>query len=248
MSSVSSRNLSIVVPVFNESEQLLSLIEEIYRVTEEIDGAELLVIDDGSKDDSWQVLLAAAERWPQLRLARHLRNAGQSAAVLSGVRLARGYWVATLDGDGQNDPRDIARLLQLAQRDADPQMLLLAGQRIRRQDDRIKRWTSLAANRLRARLLRDEAPDSGCGLKLFRRQDYLSLPHFNHMHRYLPALFRRDGGRVVHLPVNHRPRRTGISKYGFWDRLWVGIADLLGVIWLCRRPCSTRVEERHVAD
>jgi dolichol-phosphate mannosyltransferase len=153
--------------------------------------------------------------------------------VLTGVRAARGIWIATLDGDGQNDPADIPALLAQA-RAAGP-LTLIAGHRVTRRDTRTKRLASRMANGIRARLLGDATPDTGCGLKVFRREDFLRLPHFDHMHRYLPALFIREGGGVVSVPVNHRPRTRGRSKYGTLDRLWVGIFDLAGVYWLQRR-------------
>ena len=168
-----------------------------------------------------------------VRLLRHRTSCGQSAAVLTGVRAARGTWIATLDGDGQNDPADIPALLTHAQ--AAGSLVLTAGHRVTRRDGRVKRVASRAANRIRARLLGDATPDTGCGLKLFARETFLALPHFDHMHRYLPALFIRAGGRVESVPVNHRPRTRGRSNYGTLDRLWVGIFDLAGVYWLQHR-------------
>jgi dolichol-phosphate mannosyltransferase len=166
---------------------------------------------------------------------RHRRSCGQSAAIVTGVRAARGGWIATLDGDGQNDPADIPALLRHAMDDVGKGPLLVAGHRVRRKDSWTKRLSSRFANRIRAALLHDATPDTGCGLKLFRRDTFLELPHFDHMHRYLPALFIRAGGRVVSVPVNHRPRIRGQSNYGTLDRLWVGIFDLVGVFWLQRR-------------
>jgi dolichol-phosphate mannosyltransferase len=191
---------------------------------------EIVYVDDGSTDDTPL----------QLRLAgvvarRHRRSCGQSAAIVTGVRAARGGWIATLDGDGQNDPADIPALLRHAMDDVGKGPLLVAGHRIRRKDSWTKRLSSRFANRIRAALLHDATPDTGCGLKLFRRDTFLELPHFDHMHRYLPALFIRAGGRVVSVPVNHRPRIRGQSNYGTLDRLWVGIFDLVGVFWLQRR-------------
>ncbi len=152
---------------------------------------------------------------------------------MTGVRTAQGTWIATLDGDGQNDPADIPALLLRAQEAAG--LVLIAGHRVTRRDTRTKRVASRLANRIRARLLGDATPDTGCGLKVFRRDAFLALPHFDHMHRYLPALFIRAGGQVVSVPVNHRPRIRGVSNYGTLDRLWVGIFDLAGVYWLQRR-------------
>ena len=168
-----------------------------------------------------------------LVVRRHRTACGQSAAILTGVRAARAPWIATLDGDGQNDPADIPALLAQAQ--AAPGLVLTAGHRVTRRDTQTKRLASRLANAIRARLLGDATPDTGCGLKVFPREAFMMLPHFDHMHRYLPALFIRAGGRVVSVPVNHRPRTQGRSNYGTFDRLWVGIFDLAGVYWLQRR-------------
>ncbi len=185
-----------------------------------------------------------ASGFPRLRVIHHLRRAGQSAAIVDGVRAARGSWIATLDGDGQNDPADIPRLLA-AIRDpgAPPDLRLVVGYRKRRQDSPAKRVSSRTANAVRARLLGDATPDTGCGLKLFSREAFLSVPQFDHMHRFLPALFLRNGWRVASVQVNHRPRRRGRSHYGVLDRLWVGIVDLAGVLWLERRAIRSTVME-----
>jgi dolichol-phosphate mannosyltransferase len=180
---------------------------------------------------------------PELRVLRHATNAGQSSALLTGVRAARAAWVVTLDGDGQNMPSDVWTLLRA--RDADKHLppALLAGRRQRREDQWLRRLSSWVANGVRRSLLRDDTPDTGCGLKLFQRDVFLALPHFDHMHRFLPALVQRAGGRVVTVPVGHRARYFGRSKYGLFDRLWPGVVDLLGVMWLRRRQCSVASEE-----
>ena len=193
---------------------------------------EIVYVDDGSTDETPRCLAEQRSRAP-LVVRRHRSSCGQSAAILTGVRAARGTWIATLDGDGQNDPADIPALFTQAQNATG--MVLTAGHRVTRRDTRTKRLASRLANRIRAGLLGDATPDTGCGLKLFRRDAFLALPHFDHMHRYLPALFIREGGRVVSVPVNHRPRTRGTSNYGMLDRLWVGIFDLAGVFWLQRR-------------
>ena len=182
-------------------------------------------------------LAALAQELPRLRVLRHRQRAGQSAAVVHGVRVAKGPWIATLDGDGQNDPADIPRLLA-AVRDpaAPPGLRLINGQRQRRYDSLVRKLSGRIANTIRARVLGDATPDSGCGIKLFNRECFLAVPHFDHMHRFLPALFQRSGWRVASLPVNHRPRRHGRSHYGVLNRTWIGIADLAGVLWLNRRP------------
>ncbi len=239
---MASLELSVVVPVHNERDNIVPLIEEIVAALRERLAFEIVYVDDRSKDDSLAVLDKARQRFPELRVMRHLSQSGQSTAVRSGVKAARGTWVATLDGDGQNDPADIVKLL--AARDgADPNVRLFAGWRVNRRDDFVKRISSKIANGVRSRILRDSTPDTGCGLKLFPRDLFLDLPYFDHMHRYLPALVQRAGFQTLSVPVNHRPRTQGVSKYGMWNRLWVGIADLRGVGWLIRRAKRTGVEE-----
>ncbi len=239
--------LSVVVPVHDEADNVGPLAEEIHAALEGRTDFEIVYVDDASGDDTPRRLRALAQRYPRLRVLRHLTNAGQSTALLTGVRHARGQLVATLDGDGQNDPADIPSLLarwqdeQEAAASAGP--LLLAGWRASRRDTWLRRLSSRVANGVRRRVLGDGTPDTGCGLKLFRRDDFLALPHFDHLHRFLPALFIRHGGRVVSVPVNHRPRLRGQSHYGVGNRLFVGIVDMAGVLWLRRRTRLTEVEE-----
>lgn len=243
-SSLSSPLVSVVVPVRNEGPNILSLIGEIRTALADTDH-EIVYVDDGSTDDTPDRLSEAAQM-PGGRLIRrrHRTSCGQSAAVATGVKAARGTWIATLDGDGQNDPADIPALLACAQAEeakgGGP--ILIAGHRTTRRDVPAKRIASRMANGIRAWLLRDATPDTGCGLKVFPREDFLDLPRFDHMHRYLPALFIRAGGRVVSVPVNHRPRTRGKSNYGTLDRLWVGLFDLIGVAWLQRRGRVPQVE------
>ena len=225
--------LSVVVPVRNEAANIAPLVAELRAVLAGI-VHEIVYVDDGSTDGTADALRRAALAGPLVAL-RHKAGCGQSAAIVTGVRAARGAWVATLDGDGQNDPADIPTLLARAQADDGPGPVLVAGHRTRRQDSRTKRLASRAANAIRARLLGDATPDTGCGLKVFARAAFLDLPAFDHMHRYLPALFIRAGGHVVSVPVGHRPRTRGSSNYGTLDRLAVGIFDLMGVAWLQRR-------------
>ena len=222
-------DVSVVIPVRNEEDNIVPLLEEVERNLGGLDH-EILVVDDGSTDGTPTRLADAIRRFQHLRVLRHRHNRGQSAAVWTGVRHARGEWIFTLDGDGQNDPGDFARLWQ-ARGTAD----MLVGHRVKRQDKLMKRVGSRIANRLRSRFLGDATPDSGSGIKLFRRSLFLDLPYFDHMHRFLPALAIRHAATVVTVPVNHRPRRSGRSNYGELSRLWAGIVDILGVSWLMRR-------------
>ncbi len=228
--------VSVVVPVRNEGPNVAPLVAEIRAALAGMPH-EIVYVDDGSTDDT-----AARMHEAGVAALRHRHSCGQSAAIVTGVRAARGEWIATLDGDGQNDPADIPALLAQAQADPGRGALLVAGHRTRRRDNWTKRQSSRIANRIRAGLLHDATPDTGCGLKLFRRAAFLELPHFDHMHRYLPALFIRAGGRVVSVPVNHRPRTRGVSNYGTLDRLWVGLFDLVGMYWLQRRWKRPEVE------
>jgi dolichol-phosphate mannosyltransferase len=235
MTEFESPIVAVVVPVRNEAPNIAPLIGEIRAALAGL-AHEIVYVDDGSTDETPAALAAAARTAPLLR-RRHRTSCGQSAAIVTGVRAATAPWIATLDGDGQNDPADIPALLARARMEAEatPAIVLIAGHRTRRRDNRLKRFTSRFANSLRATLLGDATPDSGCGLKVFSREAFLSLPAFDHMHRFLPALFIRAGGRVISVPVNHRPRIRGVSKYGTLDRALVGIVDLAGVAWLQRR-------------
>lgn len=229
-------DISVVVPVKNEEENILPLVEEISAALANRE-FEIIYIDDGSTDNTWQVLRKLMATTPGLRVVRHKRSCGQSTAVLTGVMHAAAPLVVTLDGDGQNDPADIPAMLEryrAGQEDGD-NIACIAGWRVNRRDDGLKRISSRVANAVRSRLLKDATPDTGCGIKLFSRDLFLTLPYFDHMHRFLPALFMRAGWKVVSVPVNHRSRERGVSKYGFHNRLWVGLVDILGVIWLLRR-------------
>jgi dolichol-phosphate mannosyltransferase len=227
--------LSVVIPVRNEAPNIAPLVAEIRAALDGRADYEIVYVDDGSSDGTAVAIRDAQRGFPRLRLVRHRVSAGQSAAVLTGVKAAQAPWIATLDGDGQNDPADIPRLLEMARTAPAAPPLLIAGWRQKRRDSAIKRLSSRIANRVRGALLGDGTPDTGCGLKLFHRGVFLELPFFDHCHRFLPALVKRQGGRVVSVPVNHRPRRRGASNYGTLDRLFVGITDLLGVMWLMRR-------------
>jgi dolichol-phosphate mannosyltransferase len=230
----------------NEIGACSDLLSDCVAAVRELGPFEILVTDDGSDDGTGAALEAWARAHPEVRLTilRHARSAGQSAAVHSGVRAAAAPIIATLDGDGQNPPAELPRLLApLLQADAPGRLALVAGQRLKRNDPWAKRAASLAANRLRGAMLRDGTRDTGCGLKAFRRDAFLGLPYFNHMHRYLPALFKRDGWEVGLVDVAHRARASGASKYTNLGRALVGVSDLLGVAWLIRRRRSLPVWE-----
>jgi len=228
--------LSVIVPVKDEADNIEPLVREIVAALTGVARFEIVYVDDGSTDATGERLAAMKRECAELRVIRHRTPCGQSRAVTTGVMAARHEWIATLDGDGQNDPADIPRLLAELENPAHPPNLeLLIGWRTRRNDTWLRRVSSRIANRVRAGLLRDHTPDTGCGLKLFARETFLRLPNFDHMHRFLPALVIRNGGSVVSIPVGHRPRASGVSKYGVRNRLWVGLVDLLGVAWLQRR-------------
>lgn len=230
--------LSVVVPVHDEAGSIQSLVGEIIDALTGVTTFEIVYVDDGSSDATLELLAAARTHAPMLRVLRHARSMGQSTALRTGVLAARGLWIATLDGDGQNDPADIPALLARARelaRERRDNAVLIAGWRSKRRDGWYTRWQSRVANALRARLLRDGTPDTGCGLKVYARELFIALPYFDHMHRFMPALVKRAGGEVQSLPVNHRPRTRGRSHYGLLNRLGAGIIDTVGVMWLARR-------------
>ena len=228
--------VSVVIPVCNEQDNVLPLAREIHSALTGRFRHETIFVDDGSTDGTAAAVRAARlDGMPQIRLVRHAVRSGQSAAIATGVRAARAPRIATLDGDGQNDPADIPRLLDTARNSGSPRLRLVMGNRITRRDTWLRRLSSRVANGVRGRLLRDGTPDTGCGIKVFDRAVFLDMPRFDHMHRFMPALFQREGYEVVSVPVNHRERTRGRSKYGLHNRLWVGIVDLVGVMWLIRR-------------
>lgn len=226
-------DLTIVVPVKDEAGNIRALLGEMARDLAAL-RFEVVCVDDGSADGTAAELREAMREYPWLRTIRHRQSCGQSTAILTGVRAARAEWVATIDGDGQNPPAEIAKLIR-ARDAAGGAVAMVAGQREKRHDSWFRRLSSRIANGVRQALLKDGVSDTGCSLKLFRRDDFLALPYFDHMHRFLPALIRRQGGRIVTTPVGHRPRVQGRSKYGFHNRFWPGLIDLAGVLWLKRR-------------
>ena len=237
--------LSIVVPVRNEADNILPLVEEIHAALEGRHEFEVIYVDDGSTDATPARLAEARARFGRLGTLRHREGCGQSAAIWTGARAAAGEWIVTLDGDGQNDPADIPALVEIALaagKEPGSRLHLVTGIRRKRQDSWLKRAASRVANRVRQWLLRDGVADTGCGLKVLRRDAFLRLPYFDHMHRFYPALIIRGGGEIRCVDVNHRPRLRGESNYGLLDRLGVGIADLLGVAWLLRRARRPVIE------
>ena len=242
------RALSVVVPMKDEEPNVVALVTEICTALGEDTGDdEVVLVDDGSRDGTVREMLRARTQFgPRIRVIRHDRNRGQSTAICTGVRAAYGALIATLDGDGQNDPADIPRLVEELRAHASDGVTMVIGERRVRHDSFVRRMSSRIANKVRDALLHDGVSDTGCGLKVFARSTFLELPPFDHMHRFLPALVRAAGGGIVALPVSHRPRQAGRSKYGIGNRLWVGIVDLFGVRWLIRRQVAPHAgrEER----
>jgi dolichol-phosphate mannosyltransferase len=238
-------DVSVVIPVCNEQDNVLPLAREIHAALEGRYRYETIFVDDGSTDGTAEAVRAARrDGMPEIRLIRHSVRSGQSAAVATGVREAHAPWIATLDGDGQNDPADIPNLLEAARTASSPRLRLVMGNRTTRRDTWLRRLSSRVANGVRGWMLKDGTPDTGCGIKVFDRAVFMDMPRFNHMHRFMPALYQREGCEVVSVPVNHRERTRGKSKYGLHNRLWVGIVDLFGVMWLIRRASPRiRIDE-----
>jgi glycosyltransferase involved in cell wall biosynthesis len=244
VAEVNAPELSVLVPVFNEAGNILPLAEEVRAALAGVCTYELIFIDDGSSDASSAELNQALGGDPNVRLLRHLKRAGKSAALVTGFFAARGPWIQTLDGDRQNDPADVARAWKMIHAPApDPLLGIVAGVRKKRNDGAIKWASSRIANFVRRNLLRDDTKDTGCGFKLIRREVAQRIVFFDGMHRFLPALTRRQGYTILQMPVEDRPRVMGVSKYGFFGRLTVGIFDLFGVFWLMRRGTPSRAEE-----
>ncbi len=245
--------VSVIVPVLDEAGNVVPLLDEISTAMQALAPFEVIFIDDASRDETAQQLQQAKATRPWLRVLQHERTAGQSRALRSGIMAAQAPWIARLDGDGQNDPADLPQLLQQAWQaaggetggEAGISAVLVAGQRTKRQDNWRRRLASKFANKLRSGLLRDNCPDSACGVKVHRREDWLMLPFFSGIHRYEPALFLHMGAKVLLAPVHHRPRGQGVSKYTNWRRAIWGLFDLFGVAWLIRRtPKTVQVTER----
>jgi glycosyltransferase involved in cell wall biosynthesis len=229
-----SPGVSVVVPVRNEAGNIEPLVREIEAALTPTGPFEIIYVNDGSTDGTGAELARLAAKMPWLREMRHAQSCGQSAAVRTGVRAARAPVIITLDGDGQNDPSFMPAFLA-ALKEAGPACGLVQGQRVGRKDTGFKRFQSRLANKVRAAVLNDGTRDTGCGFKCFPREAYLSLPYFDALHRFMPALVRREGFEIAYVDVIDRSRLTGVSNYGFFDRLWVGIVDLMGVRWLIKR-------------
>jgi dolichol-phosphate mannosyltransferase len=232
--------ISVIVPVKNEQENIKPLLQEIAKSLRGFAPFEIIYIDDGSTDQTSEILHASGEEFHELRFLSHKTSCGQSSSIRTGILSAKGSIIVTLDGDGQNDPADIPRLVTPLLRENAPLRLgMVAGQRRQRIDHASKQWASKVANFIRSRLLRDGVRDTGCGLKAFRKDAYLLLPFFDHQHRYLPALMIREGFSIDLMDVNHRGRQAGRSNYGTLDRLWAGLSDIFGVFWLLQRRKRT---------
>ena len=236
--------LSVVIPIFNERDNVTPLVEEINAALNGVCDFEIIFVNDASTDDSLTILTELKQSFPFIRTVTHNKRSGQSAGLRTGVLAASGTLIATLDGDGQNDPADIPKLLERHESLSGSEFLMITGHRVDRKDTWAKRKASRAANVIRSILLKDNNPDTGCSLKLYDRALFLRLPYFDHMHRFLPALVKRENFRVEVVPVNHRHRAYGQSKYANIDRLLVGIPDLIGMMWLIKRsPNNLKSEE-----
>lgn len=228
-------NLSIIIPAFNEQDNLPALLADISTTLQH---TEVIIVDDCSTDNTEQAVRPLLTQYSSIKYIKHAKRSGQSCAISSGVKQASHEIIATIDGDGQNPPSEILKLLNAYNAQKNPSGILFAGNRQQRKDTWVKRLSSRIANKIRMALLKDDCPDTGCGLKLFHKTAFLSLPQFNHMHRFLPALFKRNGMMVINVAISHKERQHGESKYNTWGRLKVGVIDLLGVAWLARRPCN----------
>jgi glycosyltransferase involved in cell wall biosynthesis len=233
------KQFSILIPVYNEVDNVLPLYAEISdALNKKAYQYEVIFIDDASSDGTLEKLLELCTHHDDVVLVRHKKNYGQSAGLVSGARAAQFPLLITLDGDGQNDPADIPNLIEQFDKSAN---CVVFGNRYKRNDSLLKKVSSKVGNGVRKTLLNDDCSDTGCSLKVFPKAIFLNLPHFNHLHRFLPALFKREGFTINNVNVNHRPRLRGESKYGVKNRLFVGIYDLMGVMWLKKRPCKPEV-------
>ena len=227
--------ISVVIPVYNEVGNIDLLIKELILVIDQLGGGEIVCVDDASTDSTVEkILQSKGSDKTTINLLQHDKKFGQSAGLLTGIKYSRNDIIITLDGDGQNDPKDIKHMFQIWNANNND-MLLIIGNRVNRKDNWSRRFASRLAHKMREIILKDTTPDSGCGLKIFRKSLFMSLPYFDHIHRFLPALVRRQAGKVISVEVFHRQRVSGISKYSNWQRFRVGLIDLLGVSWLIKR-------------
>ena len=239
--------ISVVIPIYNEEGNIINLIDELIPIVDKI-GGEIIIVDDNSNDASRDLILKKKNNVNiEILLLEHAKQYGQSAGLLTGIKAAKNDLIVTLDGDGQNDPKDITSMLKVWEDNNENSYVLVIGHRKNRQDNWSRRYASLMAKRFRKFILKDSTPDSGCGIKVFSRNLFLSLPYFDHIHRFLPALTRRHGGSVISHIVSHRNRSSGVSKYSNWQRFRVGLIDLYGVSWLIKRssfPIKLKDEEK----
>ena len=226
-------NISIVIPVLNEERNIINLITEIKKNLEKKIKYEIIIVDDGSSDNTHNVLLKYLKKNKKVLVFKHKKNYGQSVSLRTGIMQASSNYIVTLDGDGQNDPRDILKLLKNFE--TDKEFLMVIGNRVKRIDNFARRFASRTAFKIRKFILKDETPDTGCAIKVFKKEDFLKLPFFNHIHRFLPFLFNSFKGKVISIQVNHRARINGYSKYSNFQRFLVGISDIFGVIRLRKR-------------
>ena len=239
--------ISVVIPIYNEEGNIINLIDELIPIVDKI-GGEIIIVDDNSNDASRDLILKKKNNVNiEILLLQHAKQYGQSAGLLTGIKAAKNDLIVTLDGDGQNDPKDINSMLKVWEDNNENSYLLVIGHRQNRKDNWSRRYASLMAKRFRKFILKDSTPDSGCGIKVFSRNLFLSLPYFDHIHRFLPALTRRHGGSVISHIVSHRNRSSGVSKYSNWQRFRVGLIDLYGVSWLIKRssfPIKLKDEDK----
>ena len=226
-------NISIVIPVLNEERNIINLITEIKKNLEKKIKYEIIIVDDGSSDNTHNVLLKYLKKNKKVLVFKHKKNYGQSVSLRTGIMQTSSNYIVTLDGDGQNDPRDILKLLKNFE--PDKEFMMVIGNRVKRIDNLARRLASRTAFKIRKFILKDETPDTGCAIKVFKKEDFLKLPFFNHIHRFLPFLFNSFKGKVISIQVNHRARINGYSKYSNFQRFLVGISDIFGVIWLRKR-------------
>ena len=226
-------NISIVIPVLNEERNIINLITEIKKNLEKKIKYEIIIVDDGSSDNTHNVLLKYLKKNKKVLVFKHKKNYGQSVSLRTGIMQTSSNYIVTLDGDGQNDPRDILKLLK--DFETDKEFMMVIGNRVKRIDNFARRLASRSAFKIRKFILKDATPDTGCAIKVFKKEDFLKLPFFNHIHRFLPFLFNSFKGKVISIQVNHRARINGYSKYSNFQRFLVGISDIFGVIWLRKR-------------